>query len=435
MTLLTGLDLTGRPVLVAGGGPVGTRRAGAAASAGACVRVVAPEITDEIAAWEAEGRVTVHRRAVRADDLADVWLVLACTGVREVDDALADWADERRLFCVVAADAPRGSARVPASARVAGVQVGVLSEGEPDPRRAAAIRDRLADVLLHTDVDLRGIRAGATGPDVLGPGEVALLGGGTGDPALMTVRTRTLLAQADVVVADRLGPTAALDDLAEDVRVVHVGKAPGARQVSQERIHEILVEEARAGHRVVRLKGGDPYLFGRGGEEVLACRAAGVPVRVVPGVSSAVAAAGAAEIPVTHRGTSDRVHIVNGHWPFSDLDLDALRRPDVTVVVLMGVATLDGLVAQALAAGVDPDVPAAVVARATLPDEQVVRAALRDLPGCCAAAGVTAPGVVVVGDVARAGFLEPDSPGRAVAPATRAERRAAREAQEASTRG
>lgn len=424
MTLLAGLDLTGRPVLVAGGGPVGARRAGAALSAGACVRVVAPEVTEELAAWEAEGRLTVHRRPVAADDLADVWLVLACTGDAAVDADLARWADERRLFCVVASDADRGSARLPATAEVAGLRVGVLSQGAADPRRAAAVRDALVARLVAGDADLRPVRADATGPDVLHPGEVALVGGGTGDPGLMTVRARTLLAQADVVVADRLGPAAVLDDLGDHVRVVPVGKAPGAAHVSQQGIERILVEEARAGHRVVRLKGGDPYLFGRGGEEVLACRAAGVPVRVVPGVTSAIAAAGAAGIPVTHRGTSDRVHVVNGHWPFTDLDLDALRRPDVTVVVLMGVATLGELVAQALAGGVDPATPAAVVARATLPGERTVRAALADLPAACAAAGIRSPGVVVVGEVSREGFLDPHSPGHAVALPTREERRA-----------
>lgn len=426
MTLLAGLDLTGRPVLVAGGGPVGARRAGAALSAGACVRVVAPEVTGELAAWAAEGRLTVHRRPVAADDLADVWLVLACTGDAAVDADLARWAEARRLFCVVASDAERGSARLPAAAEVAGLRVGVLSEGAADPRRATAVRDALVASLVAgtADADLRPVRGGATGPDVLHPGEVALVGGGTGDPGLMTVRARTLLAQADVVVADRLGPAAVLDDLGDHVRVVPVGKAPGAAHVSQQGIERILVDEARAGNRVVRLKGGDPYLFGRGGEEVLACRAAGVPVRVVPGVTSAIAAAGAADIPVTHRGTSDRVHVVNGHWPFTDLDLDALRRPDVTVVVLMGVATLGDLVAQALDGGVDPATPAAVVARATLPGERAVRATLADLPAVCAAAGIRSPGVVVVGEVARPGFLDPGSPGRAVALPTREERRA-----------
>jgi uroporphyrin-III C-methyltransferase/precorrin-2 dehydrogenase/sirohydrochlorin ferrochelatase len=313
---------------------------------------------------------------------------------------------------------------------VAGVQIGVLSEGGPDPRRAARIRDDLAAQLREGRIDPRPVRAGASGPDVLRPGQVALVGGGPGDPALMTVRARTLLAQADVVVADRLGPAAVLDELGEDVEVIGVGKTPGVASLSQRGIEQVLVDRARAGHRVVRLKGGDPFLYGRGGEEVLACRAAGVPVTVVPGVTSAVAAAEAAGIPVTHRGTSDRLHVVNGHWPFTDLDLAAMRRPDVTVAVLMGVATLADLVAQALAGGVDPDLPAAVVARATLPGERVLRAPLAQIAQRCAAAGVRSPGVVVLGEVAREGFLDPAHPGRAVALPSREERRAT-----AGTRG
>lgn len=249
-------------------------------------------------------------------------------------------------------------------------------------------------------------RPGTADPDVLLPGEVALVGGGPGDPGLLTVRARVLLAQADVVVTDRLGPVSVLDELPARTRVVHVGKAPGAHTVPQEGINAVLVAEARAGNRVVRLKGGDPFLFGRGGEEVAACRSAGVPVRVVPGVTSAVAAAEAAGIPVTHRGTSARLYVVNGHGPLTPLDVAALATPGVTVVVLMGLAALPGLVAAALAGGARADVPAAVVSSATLPGQRVVRAPLADLPGRCAEAGVASPAVVVVGEVAREGLLD-----------------------------
>lgn len=254
-------------------------------------------------------------------------------------------------------------------------------------------------------------RSGPADPDVLLPGEVALVGGGPGDPGLMTVRARVLLAQADVVVTDRLGPVSVLDELPDRVRVVHVGKAPGAHTVPQEGINAVLVAEARAGHRVVRLKGGDPFLFGRGGEEVAACRAAGVPVRVVPGVTSAVAAAEAAGIPVTHRGTSARLYVVNGHGPLTPLDVAALATPGVTVVVLMGLAALPALVDAALAGGARPDVPAAVVSCATTPGQRVVRAPLADLPRRCAEAGVASPAVVVVGEVAREGLLDGEDDG------------------------
>jgi uroporphyrin-III C-methyltransferase/precorrin-2 dehydrogenase/sirohydrochlorin ferrochelatase len=404
VTLLAGLDLTGRTVLVAGAGPVGVRRARAAVAEGAHVRLVAPDVgagVDDLG-----DALEVHRRAVRPEDLDDVWFVHACTGVADVDAALAAWAHERRVFCVVASDATRGTARTVAAARVSGLHVGVLTDGPPDPGRAVAVRDRLVAHVAAGGVVVGEVRPGSGGDDVLRAGEVALVGGGPGDPALMTVRARALLAQADVVVTDRLGPTSVLDELADDVTVVHVGKAPGRHTVPQEQIDALLVEHALAGHRVVRLKGGDPFLFGRGGEEVAACRAAGVPVRVVPGVTSAVAAAEAAGIPVTHRGTSARLHVVNGHGALTDVDLAALRAPDVTVVVLMGLAGLPRLTAQALAAGVDPAQPAAVVSRATLPGQRVVRAPLAALAQRAADEGLGSPSVVVVGDVTAEGLLE-----------------------------
>ncbi len=422
---LAGLDLRDRDVLVVGGGPVAERRAGAALTAGAKVRLVAPAVTEQLSAWSAAGKLALEAREVVEPDVEGAWLVLTCTGDAATDAAVAGWAESRRTFCVVASDAEAGTARIPATADVAGLKLGVLSTGDADPRRVTAVRDTLVETVLAGTPDLRPVREDANALDTLQPGEVALVGGGTGDPALMTLRARTLLSQADVVVTDRLGPVSVLDELRDDVRVISVGKAKGAAPVSQTQIEQILVTEAQAGNRVVRLKGGDPYLFGRGGEEMLACRAAGVPVRAVPGITSAVAAAESAGIPVTHRGTSDRVLVVNGHWPFTDLDLAALRRPDVTVVVLMGIDTLDRLTKQALEDGVDPAKPAAIVASATLPGQRVLRAPLGELAAACAAEGIKAPGVVVLGDVAREGFLDPASPGRAVALPTREQRRAA----------
>ncbi|RMI09081.1 uroporphyrinogen-III C-methyltransferase [Cellulomonas triticagri] len=406
MTLLD-LDLSGRPVLVVGGGPVAARRAANAVAAGARLRVVAPTLVPDLVALAASGDAQVEQRPVREDDVDGSWFVWCCTGDVDVDAAVLAWATDRRVFCVVAADGTAGTARTPAGAQVAGMRVAVVSDGSPDPRRVATVRDRLVDALLEPGTDTRAGRPDVAGPDVLLPGEVALVGGGTGDPALMTVRARTLLAQADVVVTDRLGPTAVLDDLRDDVEVVAVGKAPGLHSATQAEIEDVLVDRARAGHRVVRLKGGDPFLFGRGGEEVLACRAAGISVRVVPGVTSAVAAAGSAGIPVTHRGTSDRVHVINGHGGLSDLDLAGLRDARVTTVVLMGMAGIARWSAQALAAGVDPATPAAVVANATLPDERVVHAPLGDVVARCAEQGVRSPAVVVVGEVARPGLLDP----------------------------
>ncbi|HWK91317.1 MAG TPA: uroporphyrinogen-III C-methyltransferase [Luteimicrobium sp.] len=232
-----------------------------------------------------------------------------------------------------------------------------------------------------------------------------LVGGGPGDPDLLTLRAWRALAEADVVVADRLGPRSVLDDLGPDVEVIDVGKTPGHHPVPQHEINRLLVEHARRGRRVVRLKGGDPFVLGRGGEEALACREAGIPVEVVPGVTSALAAPAAAGVPVTHRGVVAAVMVVNGHDPVPASALAGLRDEELTLVVLMGVAGLDDLCARAADAGVDPAMPVAIVERATTATQRVTRAPLRDAARAAREADVRAPAVVVVGRVAAPDLL------------------------------
>ncbi|GHH69286.1 uroporphyrinogen-III C-methyltransferase [Promicromonospora soli] len=251
-------------------------------------------------------------------------------------------------------------------------------------------------------------------PDLLG--KVTLVGGGPGAPDLLTVRAWRALQAADVVVADRLGPVEILADLPPHVRVVDVGKEPGRHPVPQERINELLVEHARAGAHVVRLKGGDPFVLGRGGEEVAACAAAGVPVEVVPGVTSAVSVPGLAGIPLTHRGVTTGFHVVSGHCasgttsdtsgPLDAAALSCVRDATATLVVLMGVRSLGAIVAQALAAGADPGTPVAIVENGSTPQQRVTRARLEEAAQVSAARGVQSPAVVVIGHVAAEGLLE-----------------------------
>lgn len=248
-------------------------------------------------------------------------------------------------------------------------------------------------------------RLDALSDAVLAPGSVALVGGGPGALDLITVRGLALLRQADVVVVDRLGPHGLVELLDPGVQVVEVGKVPGRHAVPQREIEAVLVEHARAGRRVVRLKGGDPFLLGRGGEEVLACRAAGIDVQVVPGVTSALAGPASAGIPVTHRGAAVATHVVNAHGDLGPADLAALRDPQTTTVLLMGVEWLPRLVNQALLNGVDPATPVAVVQAATLPEERSVFATLGTVAE--AAAGIGFPAVIVAGPTAVEGFLVP----------------------------
>ncbi|HWH27465.1 MAG TPA: uroporphyrinogen-III C-methyltransferase, partial [Mycobacteriales bacterium] len=315
--------------------------------------------------------------------------VHACTGV--VDDVVAAECQRRRIWCVRADDAGRSAAWVPAVARVDDVVLSVTAGG--DPRRAVALRDALALHVELGEVPLRRSRAGA--------GCVALVGGGPGDPGLLTVRGRRVLAAADVVLRDRLAPHV---DLPDGVEVVEVGKDSAGRPTPQRDIEAVMVERAQAGQRVVRLKGGDVHLFARGVEEVAACVEAGVPVEVVPGVSSAFAVPAYAGIPVTARGVTQSVSVVSAHLPPGDpgstVDWDALARVGGTLVLLMAVGRLTEVCEALMAGGRAGTTPVAVVHDGTLSSQRTVVTTLAW--AAHDAADVPAPAVVVVGEVVAA---------------------------------
>jgi len=234
---------------------------------------------------------------------------------------------------------------------------------------------------------------------------VALVGGGPGDPGLISVLGRRLLAEADVVVADKLAPRALLDQLDPDVEVIDAGKAPHAHNLTQDQINELIVARALAGLRVVRLKGGDPFVFGRGGEEALACVRAGVPFQVVPGVTSAVAVPAYAGIPVTHRGVTQDFAVVSAHLdpshPGATVDWESLARGPGTLVLLMAVSQLDAVAAELIKRGRDAATPVAVICDGTMPSQRVLTATLGDVAAAAQRAGIRPPAVVVVGEVVR----------------------------------
>lgn len=236
-----------------------------------------------------------------------------------------------------------------------------------------------------------------------GRGQVVLVGGGPGDPDLLTVGGLRALAQADVVLYDHLAPLECLEEVKPGALLIDVAKIPGGRQTSQDDINRLLVQHARAGAMVVRLKGGDPFVLGRGSEEWLACARAGVPVRVIPGVSSAIAGPELAGIPLTHRGVSQNFTVVSGHagpgHPASTVNWDALAAGSGTIVILMGVANLAAICAGLIERGLAAETPAAIVARATMPTQQVVRGTVATLPGLAEDAGVEPPALTVIGAV------------------------------------
>ena len=398
MLTLLGLDLQDRAVLVAGGGPVGTRRAMTLLAAGAAVTVVSPAASDEIRAAATRGELTWHTREVAPSDLEDAWLVIAATDDLAVNARVAEWARRDRIWCIDASDPELGSARMPATSRHGDLAVGVLSLGPADPRRVASVRDGLARAIDDGLVGLRRHRAHE--------GRVILVGSGPGAPDLITVRGRHALAEADVVLADRLGASELLADLPDGVEVINVGKAPGAHAATQEEINALLVEHALLGKTVVRFKGGDPFVFGRGGEELAACIAAGVTCEVIPGVTSAFAVPALAGIPVTHRGTARSVLVTTGNDGPDAVALDAIVG-GATVVILMGVANLAEIASAAMERGAPGSTPLAIVERGSTPEERVTRTTLALAADDAAARGVTSPAIIVVGAVADPDLLAP----------------------------
>jgi uroporphyrin-III C-methyltransferase/precorrin-2 dehydrogenase/sirohydrochlorin ferrochelatase len=429
---LLGLRLTGRRVVVVGGGAVATRRIPALLDAGADIVLVSPSVTTSLEDLAAAGRIRWEPRRYSDGDCAGAWLVCACTDDPAVNAAVAAEAERQRIWSVRADDAQASAAWTPASGRAddipggdaqasnappsgarasnappsgtqaggargdrirgGSVQVGVLSG---DPRRSAAIRDAIIAGLRTGQLSARHGRGRRAG--------VAIIGGGPGDPGLITVRGRQLLAEADVVLTDRLAPRSLLDELPADVEVIDVSKIPYGRAMPQEEINATLIDRARAGRFVARLKGGDPFVFGRGGEEVLACLRAGIAVTVVPGVTSAVGVPASAWVPVTHRGVAQEFHVVSVHVPPGDdrstVDWEMLAGSPGTLVLMMAVQRIGAVTAELLRHGRRPDTPVSVIADGTMPTQRTINSTLEQVEGMVTREGIRPPAIIVVGDV------------------------------------
>jgi len=404
------LDLVGRRALVVGGGPVAARRAQGLVDAGARVELVAPWVCEEVAALVAERRIEWHARDYADGDVDGAWFVHTATGDRSTDDAVANAAHESRIWCVRADDASASAAWTPAVAR-SGDGVLVAVSGGGDPGRARAIRDAVAAGLDTGELPVRATRRRR--PE--GPGTVHLVGGGPGHDDLITVRGRRLLAAADVVVVDRLAPRGLLEHLAADVEVIDCGKTPGHHQLTQDQINAVIVERALQGYDVVRLKGGDPFVLGRGGEEALSCHVAGVPVDVVPGVTSAVSVPAAAGIPVTHRGITSSFALVSAHDGVEPIERAAAEHPaTTTLVLLMGVRLLRGSATALIASGRPAATPVAIVEGGWTARQRTTVGTLADIADLAESRGVESPAVVVVGDVvamrSKLGAFAPERP-------------------------
>jgi len=396
-----GLRLTGRKVVVLGGGQVAQRRLPALIAAGADVLLVSPEATPSVEAMADAGEITWQQRPYDEGDLSDAWYALIATSDREANARASAEAEAHRVWCVRSDDADAATAWTPATGTSEGVTVAVLTTEARgrDPRHTAAIRDAVVEGLRDGTLVAPHHRTRTPG--------VALVGGGPGDPDLITVRGRRLLAEADVVITDHLGPRDLLAELSPNVEVIDAAKLPYGRFMAQEAINNALIEHAKQGKSVVRLKGGDPFVYGRGMEEVNALAEAGIPCTVVPGISSSISVPGAAGIPVTHRGVAHEFTVVSGHIAPDDerslVDWPSVAKLTGTLVILMGVATI-GKVAETLVAhGKSPDTPVALIQEGTTAAQRRVDATLATVAETVRTQEVKAPSVIVIGEVVRVG--------------------------------
>ncbi len=437
------LRLRGRPVLVVGGGKVALRKSELLARAGAAVDVVAPEVLPDLARLCDDSGGVVRREAFRDEHLCEHVLVVSATGVDAVDRAVHAAAGASRIpvnvadvpeLCdfilpsildrspVIAAFSTGGNAPVLAR-RIRTHLEALLPEGygrlaswlgerrdriraaQPDATARLRIWERLVDGPVAERVLARD-EAGAESllqAELRGHagGEVFLVGAGPGDPDLLTFRALRLMQNADVVLYDRLVSDAVMDLVRRDAERIYVGKRRGEHALPQPDINRLLVDLAGAGKRVLRLKGGDPFIFGRGGEEIERLAEAGIPFQVVPGVSAANGCAAYAGIPLTHRDHAQSVRFIAGHLRDGSVDLDwaTLLQPRETLVFYMGRVGLPQICERLIAYGADPCTPVALVQQGTLPQQRVWISTLREMPGVLDGAQIRGPTLTIVGSV------------------------------------
>jgi uroporphyrin-III C-methyltransferase/precorrin-2 dehydrogenase/sirohydrochlorin ferrochelatase len=441
-------DLRDRTVLVVGGGIVAERKTRALLGTGARIVLGAPSVTATLRGWIADGRVAAHHDACYDDAwLDDVWLVIAATGDRAINQAIAMAACARRVFVNVVDDADLSSFQVPAVVE-RGLLTVAISSGGHAPVLARLVRERLeallepslgglAELLARYRVRIRAalpdtgarrrfiervlrgrvaalvrrqlpvasaraLSAELRAVDGVERGRVSLVGGGPGDPGLLTLAALRALGEADVILHDSLVSSGVLDLARRDALRIDVGKRAGGACTAQDDIHALLIAHARDGARVVRLKGGDPFIFGRGGEELEVLRAHDIDYEVIPGITAAQACAAYAGIPLTHRAHAQSLRFVTAHGRdgLDALDWRALAAGSETLAFYMGVARLDRVRSQLIAHGRAADTPFALIENGSLATQRVISGTLDALPELATRHGVQAPALLIVGDVA-----------------------------------
>jgi uroporphyrin-III C-methyltransferase/precorrin-2 dehydrogenase/sirohydrochlorin ferrochelatase len=443
------VDLRDRLVVVVGGGVVAQRKIEHLLKAHARVRVVSPELCADLAVYRDHGRIEFRPLLFSPSQLDGAMLVVAATDDVAVNDAVAVAARERGVLVNVVDDGPRctfifpaivdrsplivavGTAGTsPTLARRVRTQIEALlparlgNLAEYAGRWREAVRNSFPDLparlrfwdgFFNSSVAANVLVGNVAGADDSmraslelartasgqAQGEVYLIGVGPGDPDLLTLRAQQLLQQADVILHDRLVPESILSRARRDVERINVGKTPGRHEHTQDYINQLLVEQARRGRRVARVKGGDPFVFGRGGEELAVLRDAGIPVVVVPGITAGLGAAASAGIPLTMRGLSQAVTFVTATGAQSaSLNWAALAQPQHTIVFYMSAAQIDHITSNLIAQGLPRDQPVALLERATWPDERVLKSTLAGLPELARVAKLQSPTLLIIGEVA-----------------------------------
>ena len=442
-------DLDGRTVVVVGGGAVAARKISLLRRAGARVSVVAAALAPELEALSAAGYIAWPAERFSPEQLDDAWLVVAATDDRAVNAAVAAAARERRLPVNVVDDPAASTVIVPAIVDRSPLVVAISTGGAAPvlarrvraeieslldgswaalARLCGAWRPRIVRSLPQVDGRRRFYEWLVDGPvrrllaaDRRGeaarlldsalhsgewrharPGSVALVGAGPGDPGLLTLNALRALQSAEVILHDHLVSEAVLDLARRDAERIAVGKRAGGVTVPQQRINELMAQHAGAGRRVVRLKGGDPFIFGRGGEELEYLRERGIPYEVVPGITAAVACAAYAGVPLTHRDHSQSVRFLTAHCRDSldTLDWACLARERQTLAIYMGVAHVREIEDALIRHGLTPGTPVAVVENGSRPGQRVLTGTLAGLAQRVRVAGVVSPALLVVGPVA-----------------------------------
>ncbi|TNJ33831.1 siroheme synthase CysG [Arenimonas terrae] len=441
-------DLRGRRVLVVGGGAVARRKIAPLLAAGANVVVGAPQLEPALDDLARVGKIEFLDGRFAPNWLDGAWLVVAATDDGAVNRAVAAEAQARRIWANVVDDLELSSYQSPARVERGPLQIAISSGGGApmlarhlrekleteldeslaglaalllrERRRIRARHPRLAERRRFFDALLTGpvterFRAGDEGgalrafeaalgeaPPSRDIGSVALVGAGPGDPGLLTLRALRLLNQADVILHDRLVSDGVLALARRDAEFIEVGKQASNHHVTQDGIHALMLEHARAGRRVVRLKGGDPFVFGRGGEELEFLHAHGIAFEVVPGVTAALACAAYAGVPLTHREHAQSVRFVTAHTKDSvdTLDWRALAQEKQTLAVYMGVAGLDRLQQKLLEHGRQAGTPFALVENGSRPGQRVLTGTLADLPQLARLHDLQSPALLILGEVA-----------------------------------